>query len=218
MNRLRRIAQALLRDFGGLIVFWIVMWRLGLKAAIAATILFVVLDGVRRLIKRERPPKLYIFTTALALIFGCIDLQARTPFMIRYEGAITNTIIGGLFAWDAFARKPMIQEFAEQSIGAPFSPERTGIRHYFRAWTLVWAGYALLIAGFFLWTALSLPLQQALAVRALVGTSTSLGLLFVSMTFGRPIFELCRRLGLFRDQDPGPPAFAGVHEPEPKAL
>jgi intracellular septation protein A len=218
MNRLRRIALALLRDFGGLIVFWIVMWRFGLKAAIAATILFVAVDGLRRLIQRERPPKLYVFTTALALIFGLIDLKARTPFMIRYEGAITNTLIGGLLAWDAFARKPMIQEFAEQSIGAPFPADRTGIRHYFRTWTLVWAGYGLLIAGFFLWTALSLPLSQALAVRALVGTSTSLGLLFVSMTFGRPIFELCRRLGLFRDQDPSRPVFVGAHEPEPKAL
>ena len=218
MNRLRRIALALLCDFGGLIVFWIVMWRFDLKAAIAATILFVVLDGVRRLIQRERPPKLYVFATALALAFGVIDLRAQTPFMIRYEGAITNTIIAGLFAWDAFARKPMIQEFAEQSIGAPFAPDRTGIRRYFRAWTLVWAGYALLIAGFFLWTALSLPLKQALAVRALIGTSTSLGLLFVSMAFGRPIFEFCRRLGMFRDQEPGPPVFAGVHEPEPKAL
>jgi hypothetical protein len=113
--------------------------------------------------------------------------------MLKYEAVITNTVTAGVFVLGAAGPKPLIQEVAEQREGRPFSSD--AVRIFFRWFTLVWAAYFALKAAFYFWMAWTLPMTEALAVRALVG-SLSLGLmLLLSYTQGRRAFFLCQRWG-----------------------
>ena len=190
MSRLGRLG-ILLQEFGGVILFWIVLRQFGLKPAIAATLLVVLIDGARRLIRGIAFPKVWILSNALALVFGIIDLRSATPFMIRYEAVITNVISGGVFLIGAFGRKPMIQEIAEDWQGGAFEAA-PDLRLFFRAFTLVWSGYFFIKALAYLWLAQVLPFQHALAVRSVAGTASVVIMLLIWMGGGQ-IYALTRR-------------------------
>ena len=179
------------QELGGLILFWIVLWRFGLKPAIAAALLFVLIDGARRLIGGIGFPKVWILSNGLALAFGLIDLRAATPFMIRYEAVVTNLITGVVFLVGAFGRKPMIQEIAEERQGGPFE-DGLDLRPFFKAFTLVWAGYFFVKALAYVWLVRSMPLEHALAVRSIAGTASFVVMLLISFQ-GRRIYALSRR-------------------------
>ncbi len=193
MSRLGRLG-VLLQEFGGAILFWIVLRRFGLKAAILATILFVLVDGARRLLRRLPISKIWALSNALVLVCGLIDLRAASPFMIRYEAVLTNLITGTVFLIGAFGKKPMTQEIAEDWQGRPFDAD-LDLRLFFKAFTLVWAAYFFVKAAAYLWLAQVLPLQQALAVRSLAGTASLVVMLLVSMR-GRQIYALSVRWNL----------------------
>jgi hypothetical protein len=61
---------------------------------------------------------------------------------------------------------------------------------------MVWAGYLFVKAGVYLSLGFALPLRQAILLRSVIG-GVSLGLMVaVSITHGRRLFFLCRRMGL----------------------
>ena len=203
MNRPGSMLRVLAQELGGLILFWIVYWQFGLKPAIAATLLFVLIDGARRLIHGLAFPKVWILSNVLALIFGIIDLRSATPFMIRYEAVITNAISGAVFLVGAFGSKPMIQEIAEERQGSAFE-DRPDLRLFFKAFTLVWAGYFFVKALAYVWLMQSLPLGQALAIRSVAGTGSFVVMLLISFR-GHQIYALSRRwklLPALRESDP----------------
>jgi len=199
----RRLAGAVrfvLAEFGPLIVFWALAATLGVKPAIAGSILAIVLDAAWRRWKRLAFTRLYLLTSGLTLVFGAIDLAAATPFMLKYEGAVTNVATGLAFVAGAMGEKPMMQEAAEQRGGESF-PATRETRAFFRLFTLVWAGYFLMKAAFYVWIVWTLPMLEAMAIRSVVG-SVTLGLMIVlSVTQGRRLFFLCRRLGLLPKPD-----------------
>ncbi len=192
MSRLGRLG-VLLQEFGGAILFWIVLRQFGLKPAIAATMLFVLVDGARRLLRGRRFTKVWMLSNTLVLICGVIDLRATGPFMIRYEAVLTNLVTGIVFLIGAFGKKPMTQEIAEDWQGGAL--EAGPVRRFFIAFTLVWAGYFFIKALAYLWLAQVLPFQQALAVRSLAGTASLVVMLLISMR-GRQIYALTRRWNL----------------------
>jgi hypothetical protein len=121
--------------------------------------------------------------------------MSAKPFMLQYESVITNIATGAAFVIGALGEKPLIQEAAEQQQGETF-PGGAEIRRFFQLFTLFWAAYFFLKAGFYLWTAMTMTLTEAMALRSVVG-SASLGLMILfSTTQGRRMFFLCRRLGL----------------------
>lgn len=151
----------------------------------------MILDGGRRLVHGLAFPKVWILSNVLALVFGIIDLRAATPFMIRYEAVLTNLITGGVFLVGAFGSKPMIQEIAEEREGKPFE-DRPGMRLFFKAFTLVWAGYFFIKALAYVWLMRSLPLEHALAIRSVAGTASFVVMLLLSFR-GHQIYALSRR-------------------------
>jgi uncharacterized membrane protein len=164
------------------------------KVGIGGTIAFILVDGGRRLWSRIPFTRIYLLSSGLAVAFGTIDLVSQTPFMLKYEAVITNVATGIAFVAGARGEKSMLEEIAEQR-GQAF-PDRPDVRHYFRLLTMVWAGYFFVKAGVYLWLGFVLPLQQAILLRSVIG-GVSLGLmLVVSITQGRRLFFLCRRLGL----------------------
>jgi intracellular septation protein A len=193
-------------EFGALIVFWALAATLGVKPAVAGSILFIVADAAWRWRKRLSFTRLYLLTSGLTLVFGAIDLIATSPFMLKYEAAVTNVATGIAFVVGALGEKPIIQEVAEQR-GMAF-PVTHEVRAFFRLFTLIWAGYFFLKAVFYVWMVWTLPMLEAMALRSVIGGLT-LGLMIaVSMTQGRRLFFLCRRLGLLPTPDQPDPASA----------
>jgi intracellular septation protein A len=201
LARLTPMLRFVVSEFGPLIVFWALASTLGAKTAIAGSIAYILVDAAWRYRTRRPVTRLYIFSSALTVMFGAIDLFAITPFMLKFESVVTNIATGAAFVLGARGAKPMLQELAEQR-GSVF-PEGADIRRFFQIFTLLWAAYFFIKAAFYTWLGVVLPLTEAMAVRSLVG-GVSLGLMMVlSITQGRRLFFLCRWLGVL------PPAPAG---------
>jgi intracellular septation protein A len=195
MPRLAAAARFALAEFGPLIVFWALAATLGVKPAIAGSILFILADAAWRWTKGMTFTRLYLLVSSLTLVFGAVDLWATSPFMLKYEAAVTNIATGAAFVIGAMGEKPIIQEVAEQRGGEAFPPTRE-IRAFFRLFTLAWAAYFFVKAAFYVWIVRALPLLEAMALRSVIG-SISLGVMIaISVTQGRRLFFLCRRLGL----------------------
>ena len=184
-------------EFGGLLLYWLALWRFGVKPAIAVALAFVLLDGLRRLVTRQPVTRVWLLANGVALASGVIDLQARALFMIRYEAVASNVLTGLVFLLGAFGRRSMIQEIAESWQGGRFAGETPELRVFFRTFTLVWAGYFFVKAAVYAWLITILPLERALAIRAVAGTSSFVVMILLSRQ-GKAIFRLSRRLGLFR--------------------
>ena len=196
MSRLLRIAKRLFDMFGGLIVFYAVLLAFGTKPAIAATLLFVIVDGGRRLLKRQKLPPLYLASALLGIGFGIIDLAAPSPFMIQWEPLIGNVLIAGFFVSGAFAQVPLTAQFAAQS-GKDIPLDRPEVMRFMRFWTLVWAVYFLVRGIAFVWIMHQWPLIEALLIRKIAGWVT-LGLMIALSFAGRRLMRAFQLIGLFR--------------------
>jgi intracellular septation protein A len=194
MSKLIAVARFAAAEFGPLIVFWTLAATLGVKPAILGSVLFIIGDALWRWRAGLKFTRLYVLVSALTLAFGFVDLLSTSPFMLKYEAAISNAATGVAFVVGALGEKSIIQEAAEQR-GVSFVVTNE-VRAFFRLFTLVWAAYFFLKAALFLWMAWTMPTLEAMALRSIVG-SGSLGLMIaVSVTQGRRLFFLCRRLGL----------------------
>jgi len=204
LPKLAATARFVLAEFGPLIVFWALAATLGVRAAIAGSILAIVVDAIWRRRKRLAFTRLYLLTSGLTLFFGLIDLVATSPFMLKYEAVVSNLVVGLAFVAGALGEKPILQEVAEQR-GESFIATNE-VRAFFRLFTLFWAAYFLIKAAFYLWLVWTLPMLEAMALRSVIGGVT-LGLMIaVSATQGRRLFFLCRRIGLLPKRDPPDPA------------
>jgi intracellular septation protein A len=208
MSRLGAVLRFAIAEFGPLIVFWGLALTLGTKAAILGSILFILVDAGWRWRKGLAFTRLYLLVSALTLTFGLIDLWATSPFMLKYEAVVTNVATGLAFVGGALGEKPILQEVAE-SRGESF-PVTAEVVGFFRLFTFVWAAYFFLKATLFLWMAMTMPMLEAMALRSLVG-SVSLGVMIaLSVTQGRRLFFLCRRLGLLPKPSQGGNAGAAL--------
>ncbi|MGB8839726.1 MAG: septation protein IspZ [Aliidongia sp.] len=195
MRRVLNAGRVIVEQLGTLILFYLLLYSLGLKAAIAGALVFVVADGARRHIWKLGFPKLYILTSALTFLFGGIDLLSHTPFMIKYEAVITSLVIAATFALGAGGGKSMIQEIAEQQSKQSF-PDRADVRAFFKLLTLAWAGYFVIRAIVYFWIGEIWPIERVMSVRPILGGASLLVMMAISFQ-GRRLFLLCRWLGLF---------------------
>jgi intracellular septation protein A len=208
MTNLAAVARFALAEFGPLIVFWLLALAFGVKPAILGSIVFIIADAVWRWRKALKFTRLYLLVSALTLVFGFVDLVATSPFMLKYEAAVSNVVTGIAFVVGALGEKPIIQEVAEQR-GENFVANDE-IRTFFRLFTLVWAAYFFLKAFLFAWMAWTMPMLEAMALRSAIG-GVSLGLMIaISVTQGRRLFFLCRRFGLLPKATPVEPGAQGL--------
>ena len=180
-------------DFGGIVVFYLLLWTLGLKAAIAGTIVFVIVDFFRRRRLGLGFPRIYVLSSALVLVFGAIDLLSANPFMIKYEGVVTNLVLAGMFALGA--RGASIIEEAVSQRDPEALQGRPELRRFFQLLTLLWAGYFVVKAVVYVWIGSAFPIERALEIRSVVGTVSLLAMVGL-MTQGRRLFGLFRALRL----------------------
>jgi intracellular septation protein A len=194
MARVASVLRFIVNQFGTMAAFYLLLYTLGLKAAIAGSIVFVILDGIRRHRQGIGFPKLYILTSVLTFVFGGIDLMSETPFMIKYEAVITSLIVGATFAWTLRGARSMLQELAEQQMGEAF-PDRADVRAFFRIMTLIWVVYFVARAAAYFWIGAAFPIEQAMKIRPFIGTPSLVLMILISMQ-GRHLFALLERLGL----------------------
>jgi uncharacterized membrane protein len=194
MARVLGILRFIVAQFGTMAVFYLLLYGFGLKVAIGGSIVFVVADAIRRHHQGVGFPQLYILTSVLTFVFGGIDLMSQTPFMIKYEAVITSLIVAASFGYSALGAKPMLQELAEQRTREIF-PDRADIRVFFRALTLVWAGYFALRAAVYFWIGEAFPIEQTMAIRPLIGMPSLLVMMAISFQ-GRRLFAFAQRQGL----------------------
>ena len=206
LNKAVALARFAAREFGPLIVFLVVSAWFGVKLAIALTVLTVVFDCAWRWRRGESFTRLYLLVSGLTLVFGAVDLYAASPFMLKYEAVITNFATGIAFAIGAFGKKPMLQEMAEQRAVSPI-PLTSEVRRFFQLFTLLWAVYFFAKAALYAWLGWIMPLTEAIALRSLIGSASLALLSAISITQGRRLFFLCRRLGLLPRADAASPNF-----------
>jgi len=194
MIQIRAAARFILGEFGPLIAFWLLAATFGVKPAIAGSLAVIIADAIWRRARGASFTRLYLLSSGLTLVFGAIDLLSVKPFLLQYESVLTNVATGVAFVIGAYGEKSLIQEAAEQRQDA--FPNTAEVRRFFQLFTLFWAAYFFIKSGFYLWTAATMPLTEAMALRSVVG-GASLGLMIaLSVTQGRRMFFLCRRLGL----------------------
>ena len=194
LHQMLGAARWVMADFGPLVVFWILLLAFGIKTAIAGSVVFILGDCLWRWCRGLAFTRIYLLTSGLTVVFGVVDLLSATPFMLKYEGVVTNVVTGLAFAAGARGPRPIVQELAEQRRGERFE-HRPDIVRFFQ-FTLGWAAYFFVKAGFYLVVGQMMPMAEAMAVRSVVG-SASLGLMIVlSFTQGRRLFLLCQRMGL----------------------
>jgi intracellular septation protein A len=178
-----------------LIAFVALSRLVSLKAAIAGAIAIALLDGIRRFVFKIPYNRLALLAAIMTVGFGLVDLFSRTPFMLHYEGVITNFLIGVAFAYSALGRKSLIQVLAEKRRKSAFT-DRPDLRRFFEILTFAWAGYFFLKSGLYLYLGLTLPLERAVELRALWGT-VSLGVMIgLTVLLGRPLFRALARHGM----------------------
>lgn len=206
MKRFSLSLLSLFHLFGGLIVYWGIFLLFGIKPAIAATLVFIVVEYVWRVTTHRPFPVLWWFSNGMALVFGVIDLYADSPFMLRYEATVSNLLTAAFFAAGAVGEKPLILQFAQRSPNAGDIPtDRPELMRFFRAFTLLWAAYFVFRAGLFLWIMQNPSLSSALLLRTLAGWGSLALMVLLSMN-GRHVFLACQRIGWFRPTAPAQPA------------
>ena len=180
-------------DFGGIVVFYALMWTAGIKAAIGGTLVFVLFDIWRRRRQRVGFPRLYVLTTGLAIIFGVIDLIAKTPFMLKYEGAVSTFVVGVTFALGARGTS-IIEELVVQKSGAA-ALDFPHAHRFFQLLTATWAIYYLCLSVFYAWVGVTFPYKRAILIRQ-VASFVGLGLMMLVSVNGRALHGVFRAFRL----------------------
>jgi len=189
--------MALALEAGGLMLFWALEASGWGRYAPAAVAVFVVGDGLRRFRASLGFPRVWRLFNGLALALAVLDVVAAGRVWAPLEGVVADVLIAAVFLTGSMGRKPLVQEIAEQRQGMPFRPERRDLLTFFRAYTLVWAGYFLLRAGLWLWLLHDLPLEQARLLQGVIGPISLLAMIIVSFR-GAALFRQLRRFGMFR--------------------
>lgn len=207
LARLKGLGHFAADNIGAVVVFLVVNQIWGLKAAIAASIVFAVIDALRHWWLRIAFTKVGVVATVLTIGFGLIDLFAATPFMLRFESVISNLMTGAVFAAGARGKRSMLLELVEQKRGAPFVG-RPDLVRFFAILTWIWVGYFAIKAGLYLWVGLIVPLDRAIELRAIWGTASLVAMMVVFSALARQLYHLFNRLGWLppRQDQPNPAA------------
>ena len=144
-------------------VFWILLWTVDLKIAIGVGVALLLADAAFRRWRGMPITRLYVLSGGLTVLFGAIDLFAQNPFMLKYEDAITSSIVAAGMGWGARGEKSMIQGLVEQQHPGALE-DGPDIRRFFKLFTLLWSGYFALKAAVYLWLGAMLPMEEALTI------------------------------------------------------
>lgn len=193
MQKIKEFLTSSVADFASIAVFYALLYTVGLKAAIAGTMLFLAFDAYRRHRMKLGFPRIYVLSGVMVLVFGGIDLVSDNPFMIKYEAVISSLVIAAIFVWGTRG-KSIIEQLVEQQEGTPLEGQ-PDVQRFFQLLTLIWAGYFAAKAAFYFWMGEIMPLDRILELRPIIGTGSMIVMVLL-MTQARHLFALLQRLGM----------------------
>lgn len=171
-------------NFGPLIVFITFEHLVGLFAAIVSGIVSGAILVAWQIIRERKISPFTAFIAASVVGFGILDLHYQTGFFVKIEPALGNVLTGCFFLGTVVVGKPIILDFAEKALGRKLSE---AAHPYMRNWTIVWGVFFFIRAAVYVWMAYRLSIDQALAIRGIVGPA-SFGGMFLAETATRRIF------------------------------
>lgn len=129
-------------------------------------------------------------------IFGALDLKYPSGFFVKIEPALGNALTGVFFVGSVVVGRPVVRELAERQLGRPIGARADG---YLCGVTLAWGLFFFARTALYVWMAYRLTLDQALALRALLGPIS-----FGAMILGEMGVRYLRfgRKALGRDVEP----------------
>ncbi len=166
-----------------LIAFYAANHFFGFVYAIAVTMVVAALQMATYALKRQRPPRLLVFSTAMSLVFGAIDLWFQGPVLFRYEAAITSLLSAVFFGLSLRGDTSVIQEAAERQRGKALPPEAAV---YFRLCTMTWVAYLVLKAAVYAWIGTRYDLEKALALRLIIGNASMYLMIGATIVLAKP--------------------------------
>lgn len=195
MKKVLGLLTFLLSNFGPLLAFYIGNHFWGIRAGVIATVVWTVGEITFNWIYQRKTSTFFKFSASIAIVFGLIDVYLQQSVFFKYEGALSNVMVGLFFASSLFGEKSIIQEFAEAQgrVSGTLSPDA---QYYFKFLTVVWTVYQFAKAAFYAWVAAHYTLEEGLVFRALVGNVTFYALLGISIFGSRPIIKILAKLGM----------------------
>ncbi len=194
-SKLRKLAFFVYDNFAPLIIFLIAEHLVDLKTAIAATVAISLLDLIFRSVKKVKITRLYLFSLVVTVAFGAIDIYSSSPFLFKYESSITNILTAGFFGITLWRGKPLIQEIAEGTMD-PDKAKRPDVQQYLKILTFAWTLYFLVKASVYGYVSNRYSIDEAIAFRATVGTTSLLVMIFGEQLIRRPLFRVLQQAGL----------------------
>jgi len=196
MKRIFTLAAFILSQFGPVLLFYIANRLFGLEVALISTIAWSVLWTAWRWVRNRPIDSLFALNAIITIVFAIVDLSLRELMFFRYEAALANLMVGLFFGASLFGKKPLIHQLAEAQgqVSGEVGPDA---QLYFRFATMVWVAYSFSKAAFYAWLAPRAGLEEAFAVRFVVGNITFYALLALTITGWRPFkaaLELIRSL------------------------
>jgi intracellular septation protein A len=172
-------------NFGPLIVFVAFEHLFGLFAAIVSGIITGAILVGWQIIRDRKISPFTAFIAASVVGFGILDLHYQTGFFVKIEPALGNALTGCFFLGTVVIGKPILIEFAEKAMGRKL-PETA--HPYLRNWTVVWSFFFFVRAAVYVWMAYRLSIDQALAIRGILGPVSFGGMFLVEMGTRRLFF------------------------------
>jgi intracellular septation protein A len=185
-------------EFGPLLVFYGTNHFFGFVPAISASMAWSVAAVVYAKVKKQPITGLLKFSIAMTVVFGAVDLLVQGPMLFKYEAVVSNLATALFFGLTLRQEKSVIQQAAERRAllsGKPLTLTPDTV-YFFQLSTIVWTSYFVLKALVYLWIGANYGLEEALALRVLIGNVSFYGLLFVNIFLARPLIAALRRMKL----------------------
>jgi intracellular septation protein A len=173
------------QNFGSLIVFIAFEHLFSLLAAIIAGIVTGAIQVAWQIIRERKISPFTAFIAASVVGFGILDLHYQTGFFVKIEPALGNSLTGCFFLGTVVVGKPIIIEFAEKAMGRQLP---VTAHPYLRNWTIAWGLFFFVRAAVYVWMAYRLTIDQALAIRSIVGPASFGALFLVEMVTRKLVF------------------------------
>jgi intracellular septation protein A len=190
-RKLLQFARFALANFGPVIVFYAVLHFYGLKAAVGVSTVYTIAEISYKRARQQPMGKLFVFSSAMTLVFGCVDLMSKTAWLFKYEACITNLVTAGFFGASLRGEGSLLEDFyAEQPNAQPLTLE---LRAFLRALTVLWTLYFLAKVPFYFWLVRRYEFEKAMVLRGIIGNVSLYALLGITVLCGRPLMRYSRR-------------------------
>jgi intracellular septation protein A len=178
------------REFGPLLAFLILNSFIGLKPAIAVSLVWTIVEVIVLVWSRSKPTTLFVVSSSVAICFGILDLSLSGPFFLKIEVGVVNSAFAAMFGLSLFRERSVIQEIAERRERSLPEKDPEDRKFFFRCWTAIWCSYYLVRAIVFTSLNFTSNFPHSLLIRTGLGTVSFWALLGTSIFLSRPLWRL----------------------------